>query len=259
MTKKVNNPLTDLLATPTANLLNIYCTAGFPHRDDTSRIIHALQSAGADMIEIGIPFSDPLADGPTIQKSSMTALNNGMTVHLLFEQLEARDFKVPIILMGYFNPILQFGIEKFCERCAAIGVSGLIIPDLPLEYYVSRYKSIFENFDLSNICLVTPQTSESRIRYIDEHCTGFIYAVSSSSTTGSTSTMDGIDSYLQKLKAMKLQNPILTGFNIHDQDTFRRASKYTRGAIIGSAFIREISNSENIEETTRSFIKKIRP
>jgi tryptophan synthase alpha chain len=254
----INNPLSKLMSTATGNLLSIYCTAGFPTLNDTTRIIDVLQTAGADMIEIGIPFSDPLADGPTIQKSNMIALENGMTLDTLLDQLDEIKFYIPVILMGYFNPILQFGVEKFCARCAATGISGLIIPDLPLEYYMSEYQLIFERYNLCNILLMTPQTSESRIRKIDDHSSGFIYAVSSSSTTGSKSTVEGVESYLQKLNALKLQNPIMTGFNINDRATFQRASRFARGAIIGSAFIHEISNSKNIEASTISFIKNIR-
>jgi len=254
----VNNRLTELLAKSTGNLLNIYCTAGFPTLSDTPLVIRALEKAGVDMIEIGIPFSDPLADGPTIQKSNMKALENGMTVDLLFDQLSEIQFSVPMILMGYFNPILQYGVDRFCARCASIGISGLIIPDLPLEYYVSNYKEVFEEHNLCNICLVTPQTSEARIRYIDEYSSGFIYAVSSSSTTGSKSTEGAVDGYLQKLCSMKLHNPIMTGFNIHDRESFEKASYHTQGAIIGSAFIRELSKSNNIEETTLSFIRSIK-
>ena len=255
----ITNPLTELMATPRRNLLNIYCTAGYPNLSDTTNIISALTVAGADMIEIGIPFSDPLADGPTIQKSNVQALQNGMTVKILLDQLSQFEIKVPIILMGYFNPILQFGVEEFCAQCADVGIAGLIIPDLPLEYYLSRYQEIFEKHNLCNICLVTPETSESRIRYIDKYSTGFIYAVSSSSTTGGKSSVVDADDYLRRLSTMNLQNPLMTGFNIHDRASFNRASKYTRGAIIGSAFIRAIADSENMSETISSFVKNIRP
>lgn len=256
--KHVNNQLTELMASGKGNLLNIYYTAGYPNLDDTSRIIRALEVAGVDMIEIGIPFSDPLADGPTIQRSNMISLENGMHVAKLFDQLSEIDANVPIILMGYFNPILQYGVERFCIRCSEVGVSGLIIPDLPLEYYINKYQSMFEKYNLCNICLVTPQTSESRVRYIDAHISGFIYAVSSSSTTGSESGVVDIDDYLQSLSSLKLRNPIMTGFNIHDKASFDRASQYTRGAIIGSAFIREITDTKNIGETVLSFIENIR-
>ncbi|BCY29275.1 tryptophan synthase subunit alpha [Flavobacterium okayamense] len=226
-------------------LLSIYFTAGFPNLNDTTTIIKELEKSGVDMIEIGLPFSDPLADGPTIQESSTIAIENGMTTKVLFEQLKdiRKTVQIPLIIMGYFNPMMQFGVDNFCNKCAEIGIDGLIIPDLPLEIYKSEYQSIFEKYNLKNIFLITPQTSESRIREIDELSESFIYMVSSAAVTGSQSGF-GIEQteYFKRIHDLKLKNPQIVGFGIKDKETFNQAIEYQKGAIIGSAFINFIRN-----------------
>ncbi len=254
-----NNKLSRLLRTSKSNLLNIYVTAGYPSLGDSADVILNVQKAGVDMMEIGIPFSDPLADGPVIQESSQKALDNGMTMELLFSQLTEIKNKVnmPILLMGYYNSVLRFGTEAFCKRCFEVGVSGLIIPDLPLEIYHSEFKHLTSKYKLHNILLITPQTSNQRIREIDENSTAFIYAVSSASTTGSKSGIADSSVFLKKLRDMKLKHPVLTGFNINNRDSYLKACEYSRGAIIGSAFIRAISKEGVLEENIKSFIKSI--
>ncbi len=222
-------------------LLSIYFTAGFPEINDTVNIIAELESNGVDMVEIGLPFSDPLADGPTIQESSTDALKNGMTSETLFSQLECIREKVaiPLIIMGYFNPVLQYGVEDFCKRCAEIGIDGLILPDLPLAEYQAHYQDIFEKYGLINTFLITPQTSEARIREIDEASDGFIYMVSSASTTGAKSGFDKKQNdYFDRISAMNLKNPQIVGFGISNTETFQAATRHSKGAIIGSAFIK---------------------
>lgn len=241
------------------NILSVYFTAGYPELKDTGIMIRELEQAGADMIEVGMPFSDPLADGPTIQHSSEIALENGMTIKILFQQLPLARCQVPILLMGYLNPVLQFGMENFCKKAKQAGVDGAILPDLPIDEYLLEYKAIFEKYDLRNIFLVTPQTSEDRIRYIDEHSDGFIYMVSSASTTGTKTGMDKEkEQYFARIQAMKLKNPLVVGFGINDRKTFSKACEYANGAIIGSAFVMEIGKSKNLKKTITDFIKKIR-
>ncbi|MGY5851778.1 tryptophan synthase subunit alpha [Salegentibacter sp. F14] len=241
-------------------LLSIYFTAGYPKLNDTVSIIHDLEKSGVDFIEIGLPFSDPLADGPTIQKSSTIALKNGMTTKKLFQQLEGirEKVEIPLIIMGYFNPILQFGVEEFCKRCAAIGIDGLIIPDLPVEEYNDKYRKIFEKYNLSNIFLITPQTSENRIRFIDSVSDAFIYMVSTASVTGGTKgfTQETRD-YFQRISSMKLRNPQIVGFGISDEQTFKEATEFSKGAIIGSAFIKHLSGSG--KKDIAGFVKNVRP
>ncbi|HEX8332980.1 MAG TPA: tryptophan synthase subunit alpha [Segetibacter sp.] len=241
------------------NILNVYCTAGFPKLESTLEVIQALQNNGADLIELGMPYSDPLADGPVIQQSGAIALENGMTISKLFEQLKGMRSvtKVPIILMGYMNPVLQYGFENFCAEAAEVGVDGLILPDLPIYEYETEYSDILKKYNLNLIFLVTPETKEDRIRRIDELSSGFLYAVSSSSTTGSNKEITDQTSYFQRLKSMKLKNPILVGFGIKDKQTFDAACKYTNGAIIGSAYIKALSKSGDINATTAAFIKPI--
>lgn len=222
-------------------LLSIYFTAGYPGIEDTVPIIESLEKSGVDMIEIGLPFSDPLADGPTIQASSTKALQNGMGTELLFEQLEGiRDkISIPLIIMGYFNPVLQYGVERFCERCRELGIDGLILPDLPLAEYEQYYKSSFQKNGLLNTFLITPQTSNDRIRQIDNASDGFIYMVSSASTTGAKSGFGSDqESYFKRISGMHLQNPQIVGFGISNAETFNSATKDAKGAIIGSAFIK---------------------
>ena len=226
-------------------ILSIYFTAGYPSLEDTLPILEKLEASGVDMVEIGLPFSDPLADGPTIQESSAQALQNGMTTTKLFEQLATVREKVtiPLILMGYFNPVLQYGVTAFCKKCKEIGIDGLILPDLPLEEYQEHYASIFEKYDLSIIFLITPQTSEERIREIDAATTSFIYMVSSASTTGGTTGFGrGQEEYFSRINTMRLENPTVVGFGIKDSNTYQIATENSKGAIIGSAFIKMITN-----------------
>ena len=239
-------------------LLSIYFTAGYPKLNDTVRTIENLESNGVDMVEIGLPFSDPLADGPTIQASSTQALHNGMNSSVLFDQLKdiRKTVTIPLILMGYFNPILQYGVEAFCQKCEEIGIDGLIIPDLPVEVYHEQYQTVFEHHGLLNIFLITPQTSEKRIRYMDSISKGFIYTVSSASTTGSQIGFgkDQIN-YFKRIVEMNLDNPQIIGFGISNQETFSQATKYAKGAIIGSAFIKFVS--ENGVNDLKQFIEPI--
>ncbi|HET8753868.1 MAG TPA: tryptophan synthase subunit alpha [Salinimicrobium sp.] len=227
-------------------LLSIYFTAGFPNINDTIPIILELEKSGVDFIEIGLPFSDPLADGPTIQKSSEQALKNGMSSKILFQQLEEIKGKVsiPLIIMGYFNPILQFGVEEFCEKCQQTGIVGLIIPDLPVEEYEEHYREIFEKYRLTAIFLITSQTSEERIRFIDSVSESFIYLVSSAGVTGNTSDFgEDQKDYFRRISKMKLNSPLVAGFGIHDSESFKNATQFTKGAIIGSAFIKHLSKN----------------
>ena len=245
----------------TSGLLNVYFTAGFPELNDTLKVLTALQEGGADLVEIGMPYSDPVADGETIQKSNDRALENGMTVRILFDQLKdmRQMINVPVLLMGYVNPVLQFGIEEFCKKCAEVGVDGLILPDMPMDVYLTEYKSIFDSYGILNIFLVTPQTSEKRIRQIDEISEGFIYTVSSASVTGSnTGVSDDMETYFNRLNSMNLKNPRLIGFGIKDHDTFLRASRYAAGAIIGSAFIRILQNSSDLENDIKTFVSEVK-
>lgn len=226
-------------------LLSIYFTAGYPQLEDTVPVIESLQASGADMIEIGLPFSDPLADGPTIQESSTRALKNGMTTEKLFSQLEGirERVSIPLLIMGYFNPILQYGMEDFCKKCVETGIDGLIIPDLPVEVYYENYREIFEAHGLINVFLITPQTSEERIRFIDSISNGFIYMVSSASTTGARNTFGDVHSaYFGRIHKMGLKNPQLVGFGISNHSTFIQATTYARGAIIGSAFVKTLGD-----------------
>ncbi|MCH4551405.1 tryptophan synthase subunit alpha [Aestuariibaculum lutulentum] len=228
-------------------LISIYFTAGYPNLNDTVSIIQDLEKSGVDLIEIGLPFSDPLADGPTIQASSTQALKNGMTTEILFNQLKdiRKTVNIPLIIMGYFNPMLQYGVEAFCKQCQAIGIDGLIIPDLPVDVYHDEYKAIFDTYGLVNVFLITPQTSEERIRYIDSISNGFIYMVSSASVTGSQSGFgDEQTAYFKRIADMKLKNPQIVGFGINNNETFNQATTYAKGAIIGSAFIKHVSSEK---------------
>ncbi|NIJ56161.1 tryptophan synthase subunit alpha [Dyadobacter arcticus] len=242
-------------------LLNIYFTAGFPELNDTMGVLRALQDGGADLVEIGMPYSDPVADGETIQKSNDRALENGMSVKVLFEQLKdmRKTISVPVLLMGYVNPVLQYGIEHFCQKCAEIGVDGLILPDMPMDVYLNEYKTIFESYGILNIFLVTPQTSEARIRLIDAVSEGFIYTVSSASVTGSKSGVNAnMESYFSRLNSMNLKNPRLIGFGIKDHETYKQASGHASGAIIGSAFIRVLQESQDLEQDIKSFVREVK-
>lgn len=242
-------------------ILSVYFSAGFPKLQDTARIARWLAASGADIIEVGIPFSDPVADGPTIQESNKIALDNGISLKLIFEQLKdiRKHIDIPIIMMGYINPVLQFGLENFCKKCAEIGVDGLILPDLPMQEYLDEYKNIIETHGLINIFLITPQTSDSRIREIDTNSRGFIYMVSSASTTGAkTGISEEQVQYFQRIQKMKLRNPTLIGFGISNRQTFDNACTYANGAIIGSAFIQLLKKSSNPEADIRTFIKEIK-
>lgn len=238
-------------------LLSIYFTAGFPEINDTEKIIVDLEKSGVDFIEIGLPFSDPLADGPTIQESSTKALKNGMTTNKLFEQLKdiREKVEIPLIIMGYFNPILQYGVEDFCKKCQETGIDGLIIPDLPVDVYHEEYQELFEKYGLLNIFLITPQTSEERIRFIDSVSKGFIYMVSSASVTGSTSGFgEETRNYFKRINDLQLKNPQIVGFGIKDHETFEQATEFAKGAIIGSAFIKHLNEkgTASISEFVRN-------
>ncbi|MGB2232216.1 MAG: tryptophan synthase subunit alpha [Flavobacteriaceae bacterium] len=242
-------------------LISIYFTAGFPDLDDTVPIIKALEKSGVDMIEIGMPFSDPLADGPTIQDSSTQALKNGMHTQKLFDQIKSirNEVSIPLIIMGYFNPIFQYGVEAFCKSCKDVGIDGLIIPDLPVDVYHKNYKSIFDSHELKNIFLITPQTPESRVRYIDEVSNGFIYMVSSASTTGAKSEFGDIqENYFKRINDLQLKNPQIVGFGISNYDTFNAATTYAKGAIIGSAFIKYLKTNgiQNINKFVETITSK---
>ncbi|ADY28385.1 tryptophan synthase subunit alpha [Cellulophaga lytica] len=240
-------------------LLSLYFTAGYPELNNTVKIIEDLEASGIDMIEIGLPFSDPLADGPTIQNSSTIALKNGMTTNLLFEQLKdiRKTVSIPLIVMGYFNPMLQYGVEAFCKKCAEIGIDGLIMPDLPLAVYQDEYEAIFKKYNLKNIFLITPQTSDERIKQIDEASDAFIYMVSSASVTGSKSGFgDEQTAYFKRIASMQLKNPQIVGFGINNNETFTQATEGAKGAIIGSAFIKHLT--ENGVNTIKEFVQKIR-
>ena len=240
-------------------LLSIYFSAGHPNLEDAVPILKNLQNAGVDMVEIGLPFSDPLADGPTIQESSTKALQNGMTTEKLFSQLDniREQIDIPLILMGYFNPMMQYGIEKFCQRCEAIGIDGLIIPDLPVDVYHEEYKNLFEQHGLFNMFLITPQTPEDRIRYIDKVSNGFIYMVSSASVTGAKNTFGQTQTdYFDRIEKMNLNTPTVVGFGISNAATYQAATKHSKGAIIGSAFI-QFLEKEGIDQIEK-FIASIR-
>lgn len=241
-------------------LLSIYFTAGYPTLDSTIQIAKKLEESGADFLEIGFPYSDPVADGPTIQHASEEALKNGMTVKLLFEQLKdlRKHVSIPVYLMGYFNPVLQYGVENFCKSCKEVGVNGTIIPDLPMYEYEELYQSIFEENGISNIFLVTPQTSDARIRKIDELTTNFIYLLSSNATTGKNlEVKDQSEAYFKRIKDMDLKNPFIIGFGISNQITFQKATTYANGAIVGTAFVKLLTQ-ENYLDKIPDFIKSIK-
>ena len=260
------NRISELFAHKSERLLNVYFTAGFPNLDDTMTVLRGLQQAGVDLVEVGMPYSDPVADGETIQKSNVRALENGMSLHKLFAQLDGcRDesahepITVPILLMGYINPVLQFGVENFCRRCREVGVDGVILPDLPLDLFLAEYAQIFREYDILNVNLITPQTTDERIRHIDEESDGFIYMVSSASITGAvTGISDPMRAYFRRIQAMQLRNPRLIGFGINNHDTFNTACKNANGAIVGSAFIRHLDDHGISPESIRAFVQTIR-
>lgn len=255
----MKNRIDQLFENKKGNILSVYFTAGFPQLDDTLTIAKELQNQGVDMLEIGIPFSDPLADGPMIQQSSEIALRNGMSISLLFEQLKGlrQHIHIPVILMGYFNPVLQYGVESFLQLTKQVGIDGLIIPDLPLKEYEEQYKNAFDQYQIKNALLITPQTSEERVRKIDALSGGFIYVVSSSSTTGQKENklLQQIG-YLEKVKSFQLKNPTLVGFGISTSADLGIVNQYTQGAIIGSAFVKAISGGQ-LETNISSFIQNL--
>ena len=242
------------------DILTIYCTAGYPELNSTLEVMSALQENGVDIIELGMPSSDPLADGPVIQESSSIAISNGMTLSILFDQLKQfRDtIQLPVVLMGYMNPVLQYGFEKFCADAASVGIDGLILPDLPVYEFESEYGAIIKKYGLDFIFLITPETADERIKKLDSLSSGFLYAVSSSSTTGNNKPVEDQLAYLQKLRKMDLKNPVLVGFGIKDKHTYDTVCLYSSGAIIGSAYINALRNSSNASQLTKEFLKGIR-
>ncbi len=243
------------------NILSIYFTAGFPHIDDTVNIIKELENNRIDMVEIGIPFSDPMADGPVIQESSTIALQNGMSLKLLFSQLEniRESVNIPLVLMGYLNPIMQYGFEKFCKQCEIVGIDGIIIPDLPFKDYMEEYKSITDKHGLKIIMLITPETSEERIRLIGNNTDGFIYMVSSASTTGTQQNFDeNKQAYFRRIDAMNLKNTRLVGFGISNKSTLNSAWENASGAIVGSKFIQLLKEKEMIEEAVKRLLFELK-
>ncbi len=249
----------ELFQQKSKKVLNVYCTAGYPQPDSTLPVMKALQENGADLIELGMPYSDPLADGPVIQQSSSIALQSGMTIKKLFEQLKdfRKEISIPVILMGYMNPVLQYGFEKFCADAATVGIDGLILPDLPEYEFETEYGPVIKKYGLDFIFLVTPETAEDRVKKLDSLSSGFLYAVSSSSTTGSDKSNTGVKEYLQKLRQLSLKNPVLVGFGIKDKQSFTTACEYANGAIIGSAYIGALSKEVSVETATRAFLSGI--
>lgn len=245
------------------NLLNVYFTAGYPSLHDTGRIIAALSEAGVDIIEIGMPYSDPMADGTTIQGTNEVALKNGMTLDLLFEELDKirKDIETPLILMGYLNQLMQYGEERFLSRCQDVGIDALIIPDLPPDLYEKEYRPVFEKYAIAKIFLITPNTSVERIHKIDLLSSGFIYVVSQSSITGSAGDITEEQKlYFDRIRSLKLKNPLMIGFGIHNSATFTAACSYAHGAIIGSAFLKHLSTleSSNMKEGINQFVSSIK-
>jgi tryptophan synthase alpha chain len=243
------------------NILNVYFTAGYPNLDSTKELLHNLEVAGADIVEIGMPYSDPLADGPTLQKSSAVALENGMSITVLFEQLQdiRSETQLPIVLMGYLNPVLQYGLEAFLKHCANLQIDGLILPDMPLSIYQSDYAVLFNKYQIKPIFLITPSTSEARIRAIDTLSEAFIYVVSTANTTGSDQLFtDATIQYFKRIKNMQLQTPCLIGFGVSRHDHFKETCKYASGAIIGSAFIRHVQSKGISSSSIQSFIGSIK-
>ncbi len=242
-------------------ILSVYFSAGFPELDDTVTVLEVLAESGADMVEIGMPFSDPVADGPTIQQSNKQALDNGMSLKVLFRQLEhfRKNTHIPVILMGYFNPVMQYGVEAFCRSCHSTGIDGVILPDLPMDEYEMHYRDLFDAYGLLNILLITPQTSDERIRRIDDLSGGFVYMVSSASTTGSRKGLtDDQLAYFRRINHMGLKKPRLIGFGISNHESFAEACSYARGAIIGSAFIRILSESKSLKKDIRNYIQSVK-
>ena len=255
------NRLNKLFRLKKQNLLSIYFTAGYPEINTTLNIAEALEKAGVDFLEIGFPYSDPVADGPVIQHSSQKALENGMTLNLLFEELKElrKRVTIPVMLMGYVNPMVQYSVERFCKKAAEVGVDGIIVPDLPIYEYEKLYAGFFKDNCLSNIFMVTPQTSEERIRKIDELSNSFIYLLSSSTITGINLQLSNtIEGYYERVKAMQLKNPTIFGFGITNNQSFRKACEYASGAIVGTAFVK-LLGTDNYMDKIPGFVKYIRP
>ena len=256
------NRISDLFQTKQQNILSIYYPAGYPNLQDTVPILRELEKAGVDMVEIGIPFSDPMADGPVIQDASTQALRNGISLRLIFEQLKdirSEGIRMPVLLMGYLNPIMQYGFEHFCQSCMEVGVDGVIIPDLPFADYLKDYRPIADRYDLRMIMLITPETSEERIRLIDAHTDGFIYMVSSAATTGVQKSFDEQkQSYFRKINEMRLRNPRLVGFGISNKATYQSALKNASGGIIGSRFVQLLKSEKIPQEAIRKLLEEIR-
>ena len=256
----MKNRINTLFQTKKQNILSLYFTAGFPNLDDTLTILKSLEESDVDLIEIGFPYSDPVADGPVIQESSGQAIENGMTLKLLFQQLESlRSItQKPIILMGYLNVVLQFGESQFIEKCAQVGIDGIILPDMPLHYFQTNFKELCEKNNVLNILLVTPETSNERINEIDDNSSGFIYLVSSNSITGSTNAITFQTDYYKRIQDMKLNNPHLIGFGVHDKKSFETVCEFSSGAIIGSAFIKHLSANGTTKKAIENFVKAIK-
>lgn len=255
------NRINQLFERKQENILNIYCTAGYPSLESTTEVILSLDKAGADLVEIGMPYSDPLADGPTIQASSTIALKNGMSIQKVLEQIKSIRSKtqLPIILMGYLNPVMQYGVENFLKACQEVGVDGLILPDLPMYEYENTYQASFKQYGIELIFLITPQTSVERIRKIDSLSNAFIYVVSTAATTGKQVGFGAENiAYFERIKAMNLKNPTLIGFGISNHDTYQTVCQYANGAIIGSAFIRMLEKSQAIEVDICQYVESIR-
>ncbi len=255
------NRITQLFERKKDAILSIFFTAGHPSLEDTVPIIQTLEASGADLIEVGMPFSDPIADGPTIQRTSEISLKNGMSLNVLFEQLKdiRKTTKLPLILMGYMTPVFKFGMEKFLSKCKEVGIDGLILPELPLEVYENEFASLFEKYGLLNVFLITPQTPETRVRKIDQASHGFIYMVSSASTTGAKASIaTEQEAYFKRIQDMQLNNPCLIGFGISNKSTFQNACKYASGAIIGSAFVKALEEDKDVVAATRKFMETLR-
>lgn len=254
------NRINHLFANDNKNILSIYFTAGHPELNATSELIALLEKSGVKMVEIGMPFSDPLADGPVIQQSAQKALANGMNLKVLFQQLKdiRKTVQIPLLMMGYLNPVMYYGIENFCRDCHAVGVDGVILPDLPLEEFESEYKPVFEKYNLKFIFLISPQTTDDRLRRIDELSDGFIYMVSSSATTGAKSAIsDTQKAYFKRVKALNLKNPLVVGFGISNRESFNEVCNYASGAIIGSAFVRMLDEEKDWKIGTERFVKGV--
>ena len=254
------NRIQQLFQKKQKNILSIFFTAGYPHLESTREIMTELEQEGIDMLEIGIPFSDPMADGPVIQESSTAAIKNGMNLKKLFEQLHdiRKDVSIPLIMMGYLNPIMQFGFENFCKKCAEVGIDGMIIPDLPFKDYIESYKPIADQYNQKIVMLITPETSDERIRLIDEHTDGFIYMVSSASTTGARQSFENdTKEYFQHIHSLKLKNPLVIGFGISNKATLQAAHENANGAIIGSQFVKLLASEENVSTAVKQLKLRI--